>query len=326
MAKDVVHVLNTSPETLNNDISKLLVNSEFKQLNPGKKTLIKINANYDRNWPGCNTSKWFLDYLLGNLRENGFDDLTVIEGDLKFQPAERTIEITGVGKILEKHNVPFLPIENLPRDGELPIILNESQLISTPVLHTHTFAVISVATKNLYGILPIYREKYHKTLSEKLIELHKKIKVFTSVDGTVGLHGGSMRMGHPLKTDLLLAGWNTIAIDVISSRIMGFPIENVPYLERAKDLGLISDITISGDFSQVNLPIFRFSYNKSKLSQIDLLIRRNFEFLFDYNSTLDRIANINRRIYTSAFYYKNYRKICKGSWIEYERYWLSSGL
>ena len=127
-----VCVYKTSPKTLERDVEKVLNTPEFQELNPEKETLIKINANYDRDWPGCNASRWFLDALLRDLKDKGFDNLKAIEGDLKLQPAVGTIEVIGIKDLLEKHNVPFIPIEDLPRDEyELPLILHDSQLINT---------------------------------------------------------------------------------------------------------------------------------------------------------------------------------------------------
>lgn len=271
------------------------------------------------DWPGCNTSRWFLDAVLKNLRKKGFYDLKVIEGDLKLQPATRTIKAVGIDNILEKYEVPFLPIENLPRENELPIILKNAQLISTPVLHTHTFAVISVAAKNLYGLLPIYREKYHSTLSTKILELAKNVKVFSIIDGTVGLEGGSMRMGNPVKTDLIIAGWDTIAIDVIAAKVMGFSIEDVPYLELAREEGMINYIGIIGDFLEGNLPQYDFAYKNSMLSNLDLWLRGNriTGRLFGYDRLLDRFGNRARRMYTGYVYHKKKKKVLDGEWKEY---------
>jgi uncharacterized protein (DUF362 family) len=317
---EIVHVIKTSYRTLRSDVGRALSTTEFKKLNPDKETFIKINANYDRNWPGCNTSKWFLEALLSNLREIGFSELKVVEGDLKFQPASRTIKVTGINKVLEKYNVPFVALEGMLRDNELPILLKNSQLISTPVLHTHTFAVISVAAKNLYGLLPVFREKYHNVLSQKLLDLCKNTKVFSIVDGTVGLQGGSMRMGDPIKTDLILTGWDPISLDVVAAQIMGFDLVQIPHLKLATDQGLTKDIFITGDFSEEELPRYHFTCKTPSIANFDLWVRKNnlIGRFFKYNSPLDCLANITRRNYTKIIYYSKIKKISKGDWKCYE--------
>ena len=321
-----VHVYKTSPETLESDLGRVLNTPDFQELNPEKETLIKINANYDQDWPGCNTSKWFLDALLRDLKDNGFDNLKVIEGDLKLQPAVRTVEVIGIKSLLEKHGVPFVPIEDLPRDEyELPLILHDSQLINTSVLHTHTFAVISCATKNLFGILPVYREKYHNNLSEKLIELGKHINevtcnMFNIIDGTVGLEGGSMRLGDPKRVDLILAGKDTLAVDKVASEVMGFSVEEVPLLKLAAEMGLLDSgsVNVEGDFSD-DMPRYNFSYKDSKIARFDLWLRRNelTGRFFEYNSFFDRLAQHARRRYTAHVYEKKKDKVLEGDWRGY---------
>lgn len=124
-----VYVYKTSPKTLKSDVEKVLNTPDFQDFYPEKETFIKINANYDRDWPGCNTSRWFLDALLKDLKSMGFNNLKVIEGDLKLQPAVRTIGAIGIKDLLDKGGIPFTPIEDLPRgEYELPLILHDSQL------------------------------------------------------------------------------------------------------------------------------------------------------------------------------------------------------
>lgn len=321
-----VYLYRTSPETLFRDLGKALDTPEFHRLHPQDETFIKINANYNRFWPGCNTSLWFLDALLGNLGEMGFEDLKVIEGDLKLQPATGTVEALGIMKLLERHKVPFIPIEELPRDEyELPTILHDSQLINTSVLHTHTFAVISCATKNLFGLLPVYREKYHNELSEKLLETLESLRrvncrMFAIIDGTVGLEGGSMRLGDPKRLDLILAGDDALELDRVAGEIMGFPMDMIPLLRLALATGVLNPdpVRVGGDFPD-NLPTHSFTYRESRIAGFDLWLRGNRltgRFL-KYNSPIDRLAQHARRFYTTYVYNKKKDRTMSGDWTEY---------
>jgi len=317
-----VYIKKTSPKTLRGDLNKLLLESGLlKFYNPKKRTLIKINANFDKVYPGCNTSTWFLDALISNLKSIGFSKLAVVEGDLKLQPAIVTIKKIGIFEILKKHNVSFIPLDSLPRNNnELPEILQNSQLINTPLIHTHTFAVISCATKNLFGLLPVYRERYHNELSQKLIELYHLVPCYTIVEGIIGLEGGSMRMGNPKRLDLLLAGWDPLLIDVTVAKIMGFSISEIPLLNLAMKKGLINEkIIIKGEYSYSKLPNFNFIYKKSRVAKLDLRIRKNplTANLFKYNSIPDKLAHHVRRLLLSINYWYKKRKLFRGTWIEY---------
>jgi len=320
-----VLIFKTSPRTLRADVERILKESRLvERYSNNKKTLIKINANYDRFYPGCNTSTWFLDALFFALKKLGFVDLAVVESDLKLQPAEKTIEVIGVKDLCEKHKIPFINLSKEERgNDELPLLLYGSQLINTPVVHTHTFSVISCACKNLFGLLPVDREKYHNVLSEKLLELYMRIRpCFTIVDGTVGLDGGSMRMGNPKRLDLIIAGWDPLAIDVAVSKIMGFSIRDVPLLKLAEKKGLLVNPTIRGDFMDLDtLPNFGFTYKKSKIAKLDLWLRRNrlTKDLFKYNSVFDKTAHYLRRKYLSIHYSLKKKKILNGDWMEYAK-------
>jgi uncharacterized protein (DUF362 family) len=323
MPQNEVFVYTTSPATLKKDIEWILEKSRLtKFYDAKKKTLIKINANYDRNYPGCNTSIWFLDALLTALRKLGFTDLTAVEGDLKLQPAERTIRVIGIKEVLEKHSIPFLPLEGCPRGkDELPFLIHEAQIINVPVIHTHTFAVISCASKNLFGLFPVNREKYHNELSKKLLELVQSVNpCFTIVDGTVGQEGGSMRMGNPRRLDLLLAGWGLLAIDIVVAKIMGFSIDEVPILKLAKEKNAAGNlVSVKGDYSWEELPNYHFKYKSSMLAQLDLYLRRSAatKKLFEFNSVLDMSAQYLRKFYLSIVFHFKKKGLYKCSWMEY---------
>lgn len=322
MLPNSVFVCRTSPRTLRKDIERALEGSGFRKYYLNKrKTLIKINANYDRKYPGCNTSTWFLDALLKVLKKMEFTDLAVVEGDLKLQPALKTISAIGIEKVLLENGVPFITIEDFPRKHEIPRLIFDAQVINAPVIHTHTFAIFSCASKNLFGLLPIYREKYHNELSQKLLELGRLIKpCFTIVDGTVGLDGGSMRMGNPRRLDLLLAGWDILAIDIVVAKIMGFSIDEVPILKLAKEKNVASNlVSVKGDYSWEELPNYHFKYKSSMLAQLDLYLRRNAatKKLFEFNSVLDMSAQYLRRFYLSIVFHFKKKGLYKCSWMEY---------
>jgi uncharacterized protein (DUF362 family) len=319
-----VLVFKTSPRTLKDDVRRTLKEAGLAEhYSVEMKTLIKINANYDRFYPGCNTSTWFLEALFFAMKELGFVELAVVESDLKLQPADKTIEVIGVKDLCEKHKIPFINLSKEKCDGELPLLLYESQIVNVPVVHTHTFAVVSCACKNLFGLLPADREKYHNVLSEKLLELYTRIRpCFTIVDGTVGLDGGSMRMGNHKRLDLIIAGWDPLAIDVVISKMMGFSVRDVPLLKLAKERGLLTNPHIYGDFNDLDtLPNFGFTYKESKLAKLDLWLRRNrfTKDLFRYNSVFDKTAHYLRRKYLSIHYSLRKKKILNGDWMEYAR-------
>lgn len=83
---------------------------------------------------------------------------------------------------------------------------------------------------------------------------------------------------------------------------------------------MINDIEIEGDFSENDLSRHNFTYTDSRLSNIDLWLRRNriTGRLFEYNRSFDRLSNHARRMYTGYVYHRKKKKILGGDWREYE--------
>ena len=321
MDPNTVHVWRTSPESLQADIERAVLSAGLPGLDPKRRTYIKINGNFDKFYPGSNTSGWFLDGLLSMLRGYGFRDLAVIEGDLPDFPAARMIRTTGLIDILNRYDVPFVSYETQPRDEhELPRILQGAQLINVPVFHGHGIAVISCATKNLFGLLPKDRRKYHRVLSEKLLELVQwTFPVFTIVDGTVGLEGESTRRGNPRRLDLIIAGWNPLTIDLVASRIMGYDRDTIPLLVLAYKRGILpAKVAITGEFTWETLPRYDFQFKHSDIRRVAMTLENTPLFHIPLFLWLeDRL----RRLYHHYNYWKKSKLLFSGPWMEYDRVW-----
>jgi uncharacterized protein (DUF362 family) len=277
-----------------------------------------VNGNFNVAYPGSNTSPWFLKALLSVMRDRGFAVVTVVEGDLPEFRAESMARSTGLLETLGPFAVPFLSYEALPRDPyELPAVLSEVQLINAPVFHTHGQAVISCATKNLFGLLPRDRRKYHRCLSEKLLELAERVPCATLVDGTVGLEGESTRRGDPVRCDLLLSGGDVLALDVVAAKVMGFTVDQVPLLEMARAAGKLRPhrVEIAGDFSMTTVPTRAFRLEVGKVRRIANLVAElpwNLE-------PIHRVADIVRVAWHRVNYFKKKRQLAEGPWQEYAR-------
>ena len=326
MKTEDVYVYNTAPKSLNRDMEKILMDPGLN-LDPHKKTLLKINGNHDKEYPGSNTSRWFLDALLAGLKKRGFKDISVIEGAGYLFSATRMIKNTRLLEICEKHNVPFIDYEELPRDENgLPKMINGEQLINVPVMHTHGFAVVSCATKNYFGLIPKSRWVYHESLEEKLIELYEVVNVTTDsvtiVDGTVGQKGDSTRTGNPVKLDLIIVGKDELAVDIVVAKIMGFSIEDIPLLKYAREKGYINfGIDIGGDYSSFeSLPQYNFGFERTKAKKTSIWLHHNLITKFFIERQPFRgIFHKLRELYQDYVYYKKKEYLFSGEWMEYEK-------
>lgn len=315
-----VHVKKTSPKTLREDVENLMETSLGGRFDKDVKTVIKINGNFDKVYPGSNTSPWFLDAFLQALRDRGFRNVLVVEGDLMTFRAYDMIRRTGLINILHKYDVPFIDYEDFPRNKwEIPVLFDNAQIINTPVPHAHGIAKISCATKNLFGVLPVYRRKYHRILSEKLLDTNAAMSMYTIVDGTIGLDSESTRRGDPRRLDLLMAGWDNLKIDIIVSWLLGYDTpEEIPLLEMAlRKQAVNKDIVLAGDFkNKEDLPRFNFKFKHSLIRKTAMVLENTP--LEDMKSFVWFETQLHK-LYHQISFLKKRDKLYQGDWMEYYR-------
>lgn len=191
-------------------------------------------------------------------------------------------------------------------------------MINVPVFHSHAIAVMSCATKNLFGLLPKTRRKYHSTLSEKLLELYQNVKSFTLVDGTVGLAGESTRRGIPQRLDLILAGLDTLAIDFVVAKIMDFSPYQIPLLKVAMERGMLEtkEIKIEGEFSWESLPHYNFNFDVSMPRRIIMSLESSF---LESWSVFRWWETRLEWMYHNYSYFIKKKQLFDGPWMEYEK-------
>ena len=163
-------------------------------------------------------------------------------------------------------------------------LLNCDVLIGAPALKTHHLTGITVALKNLYGAIPRSdKRKYHRLdrIEEAIIDINKvRTSDMVIVDGTrTILHWG--RIDEYLETkrlDLTLAGFDPVAIDAVSAKILGLNPESLRFLKWAEEHGLgnadLNQIEITGitiEEAYRGKMMTSVEYVNRKLSKIHLL-------------------------------------------------------
>jgi hypothetical protein len=180
---------------------------------------------------------------------------------------------------------PLLKLNHIFPDGiEVPAIYPGRQIVHLPTVKTHGHAVTTGAVKNAFGgLLKEVRHYAHKYMHEVLVdllymerELHPA--KFSVMDGTVCGDGAGPRTMIPRIHNYLLASADSVAIDSVAARMMGFDPQSIPYLRMAEERGLgvsnLKDIEIVGeDVRNVN---FGFETKRSLVIWGDQLIRRGF--------------------------------------------------
>src|SRR5438034_1247656 len=114
--RESVVLCRTGPGQLRADLERVLVLAGAERLDPARRTVIKFNGNVKRFYPGSNTSRWFLDALLGILHDRGFRDVSLIEGNLPQFTVEEMLAHTTLDRVLARHGLLGAGWDNLAID------------------------------------------------------------------------------------------------------------------------------------------------------------------------------------------------------------------
>jgi uncharacterized protein (DUF362 family) len=300
-----VAVVRTRPETVIADYARVMDLAGYRNtLSRDRDTLIKLNLSWTKYFPSCSSQPWQVDGVIGKMLADGFlrDRLIPIENKTVVTNPREGCRNNRWEPVLQKHGLTFQPLtevdwqvyrfkspllklnEIFPEGIQIPAIYPGRQILHLPTVKTHGHAVMTGAVKNSFGgLLREVRHYAHKYMHEVLVdllymqrELHPA--VFTVMDGTVAGDGAGPRTMIPRVKNLLLAAADSVAIDAIAARLMGFDPLSIPFLRMAHERGLgiadPSQIEIVGD--DVSTENFGFQTRKSLVIWGDQMIRKGF--------------------------------------------------
>jgi len=150
--------------------------------------------------------------------------------DLKKGPT-KTIEVNG--KVIDKLKV-WKMLDKI------------DTVINVPVMKTHMHVKVTLATKNIKGLLhDLSKRKMHEAgIEDALVDLARVLRGdLNIIDGIVGSEGRAPSWGVPKPMGLILAGADPIALDVVTSAVMCIDPEEIEYLNKAGQEGIgVADI------------------------------------------------------------------------------------
>lgn len=300
-----VAVVRTRPANVLEDYGRVMDLAGYREtLARDRDTLIKLNLSWTKYFPACSSQPWQVDGVLGKMLADGFSRqrLIAIENKTVVTNPRQGCRNNRWEPVLRRHQVDFTPLTEVdwqvyrfkspllklnaifPEGIQIPCIYPGRQILHLPTVKTHGHAVMTGSVKNSFGgLLREVRHYAHKYMHEVLVdllymqrELHPS--VFTVMDGTVAGDGAGPRTMIPRVKNLLLAATDSVAIDAVAARLMGFDPLSIPFLRMAHERGLgIADprqIEIVGDdVSQEN---FGFQTRRSLVIWGDQMIRKGF--------------------------------------------------
>lgn len=150
-----------------------------------------------------------------------------------------------------------------PEGIRIPDFFYGKNIVHLPTVKCHIYTTTTGSMKNAFGGLLSTRRHYtHSVIHETLVDLlaiQKEIHtgIFTVMDGTLCGNGPGPRTMIPVEKNLLLASADSVAIDAVAAKIMGFDPMSIDYIRLAHEDGLgigrIEEIEIAGeDISGMN--------------------------------------------------------------------------
>ena len=140
-----------------------------------------------------------------------------------------------------------------------PLLLEADFILNLPKLKTHSFTVFTGAVKNMFGIIPSgLRLNYHSqyirndVFSQMLVDVFSCAPPHLSImDGIVAMEGEGPSAGNAKRVGLILASQDAVALDAVTSKIVGFNPMNICTTQNAHERGLgigkIEKIEIAGE-------------------------------------------------------------------------------
>ena len=301
--KSVVAVLKTDVDRVLDDYARLMRMAGYTEsIVPGADTLIKLNLSWTKYFPACSSQPWQLEGVVRTWVEDGYprERLFPVENKTVVTEPHEGARNNRWMQVLERFELPFIALpevkwqvyrfrspllklnEIFPEGIEVPEMYVGKQVIHLPTVKTHGHSTTTGSIKNSFGgLLKEVRHHAHKYIHEVMVdlmymqrELHPGI--FTVMDGTVAGDGAGPRTMQPHVKDYILAAADSVAIDAIAAKMMGFDPMGIPYLRMCHERGLgvadPRDIEVIGaDVSGVD---FGFHVSRSFVIWGDQMLRK----------------------------------------------------
>jgi len=122
-------------------------------------------------------------------------------------------------------------------------VLNADFVVSMPKLKTHHWVGVTLALKNMFGIVPGSCYGWPKNvlhwagISRSILDINGTVRPdLAIVDGIVGMEGNGPIQGTAKPCGVLVVGDDAVAVDATCARIMGLRPERIEYLAKAGTL------------------------------------------------------------------------------------------
>ena len=246
----------------------------------GSRVYVKPNGVHFS--PGTYTDPAVVDALLGWLDDHGYRRPALMENCTQGAATRLVFAVTGYADIARRHGA---EVVYLDEGGTAPYTLEGEEApirisrrlhetfidparrpgnfyLSLPKLKTHSMTTVTLGVKNQQAF-PIHEDRMHfhnhDTLHLRLARLYRMVRPdFCIIEGVTAIFHGNAPPRTLLdecsaQLNILIGGQDTVAVDTVGARVMGYTIEEVEHLRLTAEWGLgegrLERIELIGDLS-----------------------------------------------------------------------------
>lgn len=287
--KAKVAVLRTTPKDVLGDIAKLCDLAGMSlSLAKDRTVILKDNISWHMPFLSANTTPWQLEGAIMALKARGFQDLVAVHNNTVVTDPHLGLRLNKLDRVYQKHAIPELfnfdkeqmrwveyrpkfktrALHKIyPHHIRVPEFFFGKNIVHLPTVKTHIYTTTTGAMKNAFGGLLSTRRHYtHTWIHETLVDLLRIQQdihsgIFSIMDGTICGCGAGPRTMFPKEEGYILASSDSVAIDAVAAKMMGFDPLSIPYIRMAHEdkigVGDPRSIEVVGaDVSGVNFHFF----------------------------------------------------------------------
>lgn len=235
------------------------ISKETTILKSSKEVYLKINGvHFTRH---CYVDTEVLKATIEHMNAIGAEKVYVMEDSTIGNVTRLVFDLIGYKKVCKETGAK--PVY-LDEDKAQSVILKSGKSVKVPKtisriaehmdtvtyidlakLKSHNATVVTLGMKNQYGFLSHADRKvnHDENIHSVIADLYEYIKPdLTIIDGTEAVSGEMPVLAFEdrliRKLDVLIGGTDTVAVDVVGARILGYQIDQVPHLKIAQERGL----------------------------------------------------------------------------------------
>lgn len=247
------------------------------------KVLIKPNLSAIKTWEtGATTDPRLAEEIINRLKKVT-DNILLGESDHSAITAEYAFDKLGYAELAKRYGVTLVNLSDksrlvdlnnencffLTKMGLHEDILSADLIINLPVMKTNEISLVSLALKNNFGLLPERNKaKFHANIHEVIADINRFIKkTFVVLDARVAMEGNGPVDGDVVKLDLLLCGDDSVALDCVAARIMGFDSDEIKHISMSEFAGVGSTKNVQIKGEKLDAVVHRFK-RAGKISNV----------------------------------------------------------